>query len=79
MMSIKKTVFAFVSLFAAWVALAGMPATGPLHVSSENPRYFADPSGGIVYLTGSHTWSTCKIWARQTRLPLSITPPTSNF
>jgi spore germination protein YaaH/predicted DNA-binding transcriptional regulator AlpA len=47
----------FVSLFAAWAALAGIPATGPLHVSIENPRYFADPSGRIVYLTGSHTWS----------------------
>src|SRR6185436_8432303 len=24
--------------------------------STVNPRYFADPSGRIVYLTGSHTW-----------------------
>lgn len=32
------------------------PATGPLHVSTDNPRYFADPSGKIVYLTGSHYW-----------------------
>ena len=31
-------------------------AAGPLEVSKENPRYFADPSGSIVYLTGSHTW-----------------------
>lgn len=30
---------------------------GPLHVSSDNPRYFADERGHIVYLTGSHTWS----------------------
>lgn len=34
------------------------PLTGPLHVSTENPRYFADPAGRIVYLTGAHTWST---------------------
>lgn len=33
------------------------PASGPLQVSPLNPRYFADPSGRIVYLTGSHTWS----------------------
>lgn len=30
---------------------------GPLHVSNENPRYFSDANGQIVYLTGSHTWS----------------------
>jgi hypothetical protein len=31
--------------------------TGPLKQSTVNKRYFADPSGKIVYLTGSHTWS----------------------
>lgn len=31
--------------------------SAPLVVSSENPRYFADREGEIVYLTGSHTWS----------------------
>lgn len=31
-------------------------APGPLRVSKANPRYFADDSGKIVYLTGSHTW-----------------------
>lgn len=35
-----------------------IPATGPLRVSSANPRYFADPSGKIVYLTGSHVWNS---------------------
>ena len=30
--------------------------TGPLQVSAINPRYFEDPDGNIVYLTGSHTW-----------------------
>ena len=29
---------------------------GPLRVSSANSRYFADPTGRIVYLTGSHYW-----------------------
>jgi uncharacterized protein DUF6298/collagenase-like protein with putative collagen-binding domain len=34
----------------------GQGAVGPLRVSTANPRYFADPSGRIVYLTGSHYW-----------------------
>lgn len=33
------------------------PASGPLRVHPDNPRYFADASGRAVYLTGSHTWS----------------------
>src|SRR5438128_2637507 len=32
-------------------------STPLLRVSSLNPRYFADSSGQIVYLTGSHTWA----------------------
>ena len=28
-----------------------------LRVSADNPRYFSDSTGSIVYLTGSHTWS----------------------
>ena len=31
-------------------------ATGPLRVHPQNHRYFADGSGKIVFLTGSHTW-----------------------
>ena len=33
-------------------------AAGPLRVSTINPRYFADQSGRVVYLTGSEYWST---------------------
>jgi hypothetical protein len=33
------------------------PPSGTLHVSPENPRYFSDPSGKVIYLTGSHTWA----------------------
>ncbi len=36
------------------------PAAGPLRVCGENPRYFADPSGNPVYLTGLHTWNNFK-------------------
>lgn len=35
---------------------AEQPAAGPLRASKRNPRYFADPRGRIVYLTGAHTW-----------------------
>lgn len=36
----------------------GEPSTlGPLTVHPQNPRYFADATGAVVYLTGSHTWS----------------------
>ncbi|MBX3234810.1 MAG: hypothetical protein KF814_01545 [Nitrospiraceae bacterium] len=31
-------------------------AQGPLRVSAENPRYFSDDRGNIVYLAGFHTW-----------------------
>ncbi len=37
-------------------AVPGEPAAGPLRLSKDNPRYFADGSGRVVYLTGSHTW-----------------------
>jgi len=30
---------------------------GPLTVGTMNPRYFSDPSGRSVYLTGAHTWN----------------------
>jgi hypothetical protein len=33
-------------------------ASGPLRVSATNRRYFADPSGRVVYLTGSEYWKT---------------------
>jgi hypothetical protein len=60
-----------VSLFTAWTALGA--ATGPLRVSSENPRYFADSSGKPVYLTGSHTWASLQ------DMGLSNPPPEFDF
>jgi uncharacterized protein YjdB len=38
------------------ITVANSGVTGILHVSSDNPRYFADPSNRIIYLTGSHFW-----------------------
>ncbi len=38
-------------------AVANVVGSGPLRVSSANPRYFADGTGKVVYLTGSHTWA----------------------
>ena len=46
------------ALLATWAALTAAPASGPLRVSTANPRYFANGSGHIVYLTGSHTWTS---------------------
>ena len=31
---------------------------GPLTVHPDNPRYFANPEGQAIWLTGSHTWAT---------------------
>src|SRR3989338_7911887 len=41
----------------AVTAMFSRTSSGLLKKSSANPRYFADPSGKIVYLTGSHTWN----------------------
>src|SRR5690348_5336008 len=37
--------------------MARQPATGPLRVHPQNPRYFADGSGRAIFLTGAHTWA----------------------
>jgi hypothetical protein len=44
-------------MLGAGPLLAAAPASGPLRVSTTNPRYFADGNGKIILLTGSHTWS----------------------
>ncbi len=36
---------------------ASQPASGPLRVSPNNPRYFRDAGGREVLLVGSHTWN----------------------
>ena len=68
------------SLVAAYRRDTGRPlarvraqiATGPLRVSSTNPRYFTDAGGKVVYLTGAHTWSN--LLDRGT-----LNPPTVTF
>ncbi len=54
---------------------AGTPATGPLRISATNPRYFADGSGKIIFLTGSHTWGNLQDYTYD-KLP---SPPTLDF
>ncbi len=44
-------------------------ALGPLKVSSVNPRYFADPSGRIVFLSGSHFWDNLQDSGASNKLP----------
>lgn len=46
-----------ISLFWSALCIAEKKATGPLVVSTDNPRYFVSPEGKAVYLTGSHTWA----------------------
>jgi hypothetical protein len=43
-------------------SLQRRPASGPLRVHPANPRYFSDDEGNLVYLSGSHTWSTFQDW-----------------
>jgi len=42
------------------VTLMEYSAMGPLKVSEDNQRYFADGDGKAVYLTGAHTWNNLK-------------------
>src|SRR5262245_66533766 len=52
-----KDAFALMLVTLGMIVSDAAPALGPLRVSAENPRYFADPIGKIVYLTGMHTWA----------------------
>lgn len=45
------------AILAAHILAHAAPATGPLRVHPQNPRYFADGTGKAVYLTGAHTWN----------------------
>lgn len=51
------------SLFAA-------ATSGPLRVSTANPRYFADGTGKIVLLTGSHTWASLQDYGAASPAPV---------
>ena len=53
----RTRLLAFSAIALAGVAVAQQkPAAGPLRVLKSNPRWFADPSGKAVLLTGSHVW-----------------------
>ena len=45
------------ALLEAQASTKRAPALGPLRISTANPRYFADPTGKTIYLTGSHNWN----------------------
>jgi hypothetical protein len=45
----------------------------PLTVHSSNPRYFQDPDGNTLYLTGAHTWQNLQDRGR------SDPPPAFNY
>jgi hypothetical protein len=48
---------AAIGALTATAATANPPIHGPLRVSQQNPRYFADATGRAVFLTGTHTWN----------------------
>jgi hypothetical protein len=45
------------------------PPMGPLRVSSTNSRFFIDPAGNPVWLTGSHTWDSFQDLSQQQAWP----------
>ena len=51
----------------------GQEAPGPLRVHPDNPRYFTDGTGRVVYLTGTHTWNSLPDMGE------SDPPPTFDF
>ena len=57
MRRLLPSLLAFALAAACGASAAGdAPARGPLKPLKANGRYFADPSGRPVYLTGSHVW-----------------------
>jgi uncharacterized protein DUF6298 len=44
---------------------------GTLRVHPQNPRYFGDGSGKVIYLTGSHTWNNL--------VDMGLTDPPKSF
>ena len=77
-MALKTRIATWVAasvLLGAWPVLAGTAATGPLRVSTVNPRYFADASGKAILLVGSHTWGSLQDYTYAT-LP---SPPPMDF
>ncbi len=64
----SKKLMAFMSIFLLlgqfapallWMSptVSAVGGLTPLHLSSQNSRYFEDANGKLVYLTGSHTWA----------------------
>lgn len=58
MKALTKRQLTGVLFLAAFLPVLGVASSlqGPLRICAENPRYFADNSGRVVYLTGSHHW-----------------------
>jgi hypothetical protein len=56
-------------------AVDDAPARGPLRVHPGNRRYFADGSGKVVFLTGSHTWGSLQDYTYATK----PSPPRLDF
>src|SRR5262245_48668707 len=71
--AVLELVLVLLFVDSAALAAAPSPATGPLRVSTANPRYFSDATGKAIYLTGSHTWANLQ------DIGFSNPPPTFDF
>jgi len=63
-----KTALILIAVLATCKAGLAASASGPLRVSTRNPRYFGDPAGNLVFLTGAHTWGNLQDY-RYSSLP----------
>jgi hypothetical protein len=54
-MTLSRILLAFAGVTFLPACLFG--GNGQLRVHPENPRYFTDDSGKVIYLTGMHTWN----------------------
>jgi len=48
----------FISIY---ISTSAVVQPSPLRVHPENPGYFTNGDGDIIYLTGSHTWSNAHL------------------
>jgi len=51
----------------------------PIQVSTTNPRYFSDPSGNLIFFSGSHTWNNLQDIPNPYNDPLTDPPPETDY
>ncbi|MCB0629733.1 MAG: hypothetical protein KDD15_08375, partial [Lewinella sp.] len=61
----KRNALYLLGLFLLVFSSCTSKISGPLKVSSANPRYFENAQKQVIYLTGSHTWNNFKDFSYQ--------------